>query len=131
MSIRISGLLLAAALALTVTAAEAAEMDMDSANYMMPGCRDFIARSSREDLRFLHGYCLGLVTGFIIMGGGVSKSAAAAADAPGLCLKVPADVTLVKGIQVVIAYIDAHPARMNEGFHTLILEALRDAWPCK
>jgi hypothetical protein len=41
MSIRISGLLLGSALALTVTAASAAE-DPNSADYIMPYCRGSI-----------------------------------------------------------------------------------------
>jgi hypothetical protein len=50
-----SALLGAAALALTVTAA-AAENDIDSANYMMPGCWAFITRSLSTE-SFLAGRC--------------------------------------------------------------------------
>jgi hypothetical protein len=31
---------------------------------------------------------------------------------------------------VVIAYIEAHPQRMNDDFTELALEAMHDAWPC-
>jgi len=42
MSARIVESLFGAALALAVTAAASAEVAKNSANYMMPGCRDFL-----------------------------------------------------------------------------------------
>jgi hypothetical protein len=47
------------------------------------------------------------------------------------CLDVPDKVTINQASRVVIAYIEARPARMHEPFNELALEALRDAWPCK
>jgi hypothetical protein len=33
-------------------------------------------------------------------------------------------------VRVVVAYIEARPARVHEDFRNLALEALREAWPC-
>ena len=42
-----------------------------------------------------------------------------------------AEVTLGQMVRVIVAYIDARPARVHEDFRLLALEALVDAWPCK
>jgi hypothetical protein len=39
-------------------------------------------------------------------------------------------VTDSAGIRVVVQYIGERPARMNENFKILAIEALRAAWPC-
>jgi Rap1a immunity proteins len=39
-------------------------------------------------------------------------------------------MTLRQVVQIVISYIDARPERMNESFKKLVIEAIRDAWPC-
>jgi hypothetical protein len=115
------------ALALTVTAA-AAE-GMNSANDVMMGCRSYLNTFSAEPMK--EGHCLGFIEGIVSMGGSVGRSPAAAAAVPGLCLNPPAGSTVAQGVRVVVAYIDARPARMHEFFVTLALEALRTAWPCK
>jgi Rap1a immunity proteins len=40
-------------------------------------------------------------------------------------------VTYNQAIQIVTAYINARPQRMQERFIDLATEALHDAWPCK
>jgi hypothetical protein len=40
-------------------------------------------------------------------------------------------VTHDQVVRVVIAYIDARPARLNEDFMELATEAMVAAWPCK
>jgi Rap1a immunity proteins len=114
----VAGLFGAAALAVTVTAAPAAE-DVTSANFVLPHCRGFINRSIPNDPAALiaQGYCLGFIEG-VVYGGGKA-----------IC--VPRGVTTGQGFKVVIAYIEARPARMHEPFRGLALEALRDAWPCR
>jgi hypothetical protein len=47
------------------------------------------------------------------------------------CIDIPDGVTLGQEVKVVVAYIDARPARMHEPFTQLALEALRTAWPCR
>ena len=46
----------------------------------------------------------------------------------GLC--APAGMTSGQAYQVVVKYIDNHPAQQNEMFTELAWEALRKAWPC-
>ena len=48
-----------------------------------------------------------------------------------ICVDFPPGVTNSQKIKVVIAYIEARPARLHESFVDLALEALRAAWPCK
>jgi hypothetical protein len=43
----------------------------------------------------------------------------------------PQNVWREQRIRVVVAFIDARPARMHEDFRQLALEALMGAWPCK
>jgi hypothetical protein len=124
-----SGLLLGAALALTVTAASAE--DLISANGVLPGCRDLVneRHDANRDRVLIAGLCAGIIRGIVFM-----------APSPGLgpqdvwqdvCLNMPKGVTPTQQIRVVIAYIDARPARIHELFDWLAFEALRDAWPCK
>jgi hypothetical protein len=64
---------------------------------------------------------------------GVSLSAlpATRASAPALCLDIPYGPTIDQFVKVVVAYIEARPARMHEQFEGLTIEALRAAWPCR
>jgi hypothetical protein len=143
-------ILFGTALALTATAASAAEAaeDTRSANYMMPGCRGFVEKSSREDA-FKQGECTGIV--WTVASKGLdtyvallsalpadSDMAAFSKLAPFLvpllrqrCLAIPDEVTLGQIVRVVVAYIDARPAEMHADFVQLALEALRTAWPCR
>jgi Rap1a immunity proteins len=113
-----SALLGAAALALTATMAGAAEKDMSSANFTMRGCRDFLrpALPTNAIEAFDAGNCAGIVEGINF----VDEST---------CM--PKGVTAEQSVRVVVAYIDARPARMHESFKSLALEALRAAWPCR
>jgi Rap1a immunity proteins len=132
-----SALLLSAVLALTVTAAKAE--DATSANYLMPGCRGMLTQSSNATDPTKVGYCAGIVLGIASMGGLASFAWRAEGKVPLdrkaplalLCMDLPGGVTAGQEIRVVVAYIDARPARMHEDFRGLAIEALRAAWPCK
>jgi hypothetical protein len=102
---RIFGIMVAAAL--TINNAAAAEPDIYSANYTLPGCRE---RGSP----FKAGLCYGNINGlsFFLK-----------------CIPVP--VSNAQKALVVVAYIDARPERLHEDFRQLALEALQAAWPCK
>ena len=112
-----SRLMLAAACiaALPVTG-HAQDLDRDSANYVMKGCRAFLAKANRD--AFLRGVCAGTV-----------HAIAGIAWDSELCM--PTAVTVEQEIQVVVAYIDARPDRLHQDFRNLTLEALKEAWPCK
>jgi Rap1a immunity proteins len=125
-----SALLAAAALALTVTAASAAE-DTLSANHMLPACRAFMDQRSADN--FLEqGICAGIVLG-IGFAAGTLRNVSPLQDnvRRRTCVNVPDMATPEQAVRVVIAYIEARPARMHESLYVLALEALRDAWPCK
>jgi hypothetical protein len=92
------------------------QKDIYSANYVMPGCRDFIRAGTAN--AHLRGYCVDLVIG-------VARDA----YAPGICL--PQEVTDEQIVRVVVQYIDSQPARLQEDFVVLATEALRKAWPCQ
>jgi hypothetical protein len=145
----------AAALALTVMAAPAAERDINSANFVMQGCRKLVDDTPVRDAVSL--YCSGVVGGIAYMGFMVWAAEQAVRSrtttpalppdlfppAPGsdamvaafmrreLCMDIPDGVATGQMVRVVVSYIDARPARMHEPFKGLALEALRAAWPCK
>jgi hypothetical protein len=115
-------LLGAAALALTATAAGAADDPNNSANLTLPLCRVSIDGTDLRTLKNANalagvGYCAGVVEGLAYAGSGVC--------AP------PSGYFNDQAIKIVVAYIDARPARLHEPFLKLAVEALRDAWPCK
>ena len=130
-SARITTSLFGAAFALTVTAAGA--QDTGSANYILPGCRDFLGLKQPETAS--QGFCAGMVAGISFVGKDLHRLRPAypsESDAvTGLyCLDIPEKVTLMQLVRGVIAYIEARPARMHEPFAGFALEALRTAWPC-
>jgi Rap1a immunity proteins len=92
-----------------------AQTDIYSADYIMPGCRDFIGAGT--DNAHLRGYCVDLVVG-------VARDA----YEPLICL--PREITDEQIVTVVVQYIDSQPARLHEDFVVLAIEALRKTWPC-
>jgi hypothetical protein len=111
------GVVLIAALTLSGGSAFAEIHESDSANYVMPGCRNYVSEDPRRGDIFKSGLCWGLISGLHY---GNSDS---------YCM--PAQVTQVQGVRVVVQYIDARPARMHEDFRKLAVEAMTAAWPCK
>jgi len=87
-----------------------------SADSVMVGCRAWLLSSTPLELSMRAGFCAGLVEGIGFAG-------------VGICF--PNGVTNGQIIRVVVKYIDDRPARLNEDFRALALEALRAAWPCK
>jgi hypothetical protein len=100
-----------------------AQRDQYSANDIMPGCRDAAAlitfsNPSNEYSDLAH-FCLGIIVGLSYLG---------RSDAT-IC--VPVGVTREQAVRLVVQYVDGQPARMNENFVPLAIEALQAAWPCK
>jgi Rap1a immunity proteins len=87
-----------------------AQKDIYSADYIMPGCRDFIRAGT--DNAHLRGYCVDLVIGL-----------AKDAYAPRICL--PREATDEQIVSVIVQFIDSQPARLHEDFVVLATEALR------
>ena len=92
-----------------------AQKDIYSADYLMPGCRDFIRAGTGNT--HLGGYCVDLVLG-------VARDA----YAPRICLS--REVTDEQIVKVVVQYIDSQPDRLHEYFVLLAMEALRKTWSC-
>jgi Rap1a immunity proteins len=133
--------LFGAVLALTVTAASAAET-AQRASFMLPHCKGAIAQ--RAPVGEWQALCVGVVRGIGFMGSMAKIYHTALKPLPkgklswpvnflreGLCLDVPDDVATGQFIAVIISYIEARPARMQDRFDVLALEALRTAWPCR
>jgi|SRR5262245_40180850 len=111
---------IAAAVALLAqqgSAAAQSGQNVNSANYVMPGCRDFVNGIERDLLRT--GLCAGIVRPMLSFG--PTKF--------GIC--PPNRVTFEQAVRVVIAYVDQRPARTHETFEFLAFEALEQAWPCR
>jgi len=106
-SLRLSGIILIAGL-MTTGPEAIAESNPNSANSIMPGCRT-------ADGNFQSGLCMGLISGLAVKGGSCP----------------PSGVTDGQKRLVIVAYIDARPARLQEDFRILALEAMKAAWPCK
>ncbi len=103
--------------------AAVAEPNQTSADYIMPGCRDAASLitfshtgESEEDVSRM-SFCMGVVVGLSFIG-----------QPYGIC--VPPGTTSQQATRVVVQYIDGQPARMNEDFNSLAVEALRATWPC-
>jgi hypothetical protein len=107
------GIVVVAALMLSGGAGFAA--DADSANTVMPGCREFINDKSTAK-PFEQGRCTGLINGLAYL---YDESCR------------PSAVTRGQIVRVVVQYIDARPARMHEDFRVLAMEAIKTAWPCQ
>ena len=103
-----------------------AEAFLNSANYVMRGCRAFLTYIDDPNALaapkwidgYLAGRCYGLIEGLI-------------SSREGVCVSNSGGVTGDQAIHVVVQYIDERPARLNEPFRPLALEALGKAWPCK
>jgi Rap1a immunity proteins len=106
------------------TSAQAQPITNDhSANYYLPGCRDF-ALQRFGDNPFLQGECVGILEGLSATASNldpffmVSRSCA------------PDNATLAQMAAVIVWWFDQRPERLHEDFRALALHALHDAWPC-
>ena len=100
-----------------------AQPDQYSANFIIPGCRQVAAlipfSNPSNDRSDLASFCLGIIVGLSYSGRSHGT----------ICM--PVGVTREQAVHVVVQYIDGQPARMNENFVPLAIEALQAAWPCK
>jgi Rap1a immunity proteins len=85
------------------------------AGFYLEGCKDFLAGKSD----FLSGRCVGAVEVIDDLGSGTK-------------LFCPPEATNnLERVRVIVAYIEARPERMKDGFGLLANEAMAKAWPCK
>jgi hypothetical protein len=100
-----------------------AQQDQYSGNSVMPDCREEAAlipfsNPSNEHNDLAH-FCLGIIVGLNYLGRSDGT----------IC--VPVGETRQQVVGAVVQYIDGQPARMNESFVPLAIEALQATWPCK
>jgi hypothetical protein len=90
-----------------------------------------------QDYPFFQGMCAGTVDAIAFMGKLMYHSLIALPLPENdfrrlkMCMDAPNGVTIGQEVKVVVAYIDARPARLHEPFEQLALQALLTAWPCK
>jgi hypothetical protein len=106
-------LMIIAIAASTLAPTLAADNNAGSADWAMPGCRNFIKENLVD--RFRQGVCVGTIRAIV-------------KTDPQVC--PPQGSTGGQGARIVAEYIDAIPTRMQEDFEKLAQEALRKAWPC-
>ena len=93
-----------------------AQSGRNSANTIMPGCREVVAENYTIQNAANPAFCMGLLVGL-------------ASGDPMIC--IPKEVTYRQAVRVVVQYIDQRPARMHEDFLSLAAEILSATWPCK
>lgn len=115
--LRFATVLLAVLPAIHSQFAQAQSDDVASANYVMPGCRGFMERETRNT--HVEGTCNGIVRAMFFFG----------STNLGFC--PPKGATVGQAVRVIIAYVDQRPAQMHLPFEVLALRALTGSWPCK
>src|SRR5215470_17538972 len=103
-----------ALMALTITAASAAEKDVGSANFFIPYCR----LASKEALAsaadaFFQGQCFGMVRA-------IRVTAEAMRTQQALCTDIPGNVTLQQLVNTVVRYARHTPTRPKRGLSHLL-----------
>jgi hypothetical protein len=94
-----------------------------SANSAFLGCKAFVEnRATSTRLVNTAGFCAGVVHGLAYVGEILP---------PEYQSCVPSTSTARQLARVIISYIEARPERMHEDFRMLVLQAFRNAWPCK
>jgi Rap1a immunity proteins len=93
-----------------------------SANYYLPGCREFASPHPILSDQLNQGECIGIIEALRQMSWLMPPTFQSCA---------PDGVTNLQLAVVVVRWLDQHPQRWNENFQYLTLEALREAWPCK
>jgi hypothetical protein len=105
---------------MSVSGAATAQPEMNKATAVMPGCRAVISQDKRDP--FGIGRCVGLVEATMSLGSSLGG---------GLAFCFPEGVSSAQGVRIVVQYIEGRPARMQDNFVLLAVEAFRAAWPCK
>jgi hypothetical protein len=100
-----------AGILLLLISGEAMGREFGTANEMMPGCRAMLTHDQPNILR--QGECIGAVAAITHIDSAVCA---------------PKDSTVEQAIRIVVRYIDSQPARLQENFYDLAVEALRAAW---
>jgi hypothetical protein len=107
--------------ALATTDATGQSHDVASAEFNLPGCRNFLAAGGSPQRLWSAWMCVGKV---------LTLDAYSMFLAPPLracAVKLASTENLVRAL---VAHLDANPTRWQDSFSVLTLEALAEAWPC-
>ena len=96
--------------------AEIGPASAQTATFRIPGCRSFLNQDDLLRYDFSGGVCSGTVEALMSIGAIL-----------GICC--PPESTVYQGVRVIVQYVSS-PARMNDNFDALAIEARRKAWPC-
>jgi hypothetical protein len=75
------------------------------------------------DDAYKQGMCVGGVAGIMFLANAATKTTAHA-----IC--IPSTVSTAQSLTVVVRFLRNHPEKLNDAFASLVLDALREAWPC-
>jgi Rap1a immunity proteins len=106
-----------------------AETNEISANYKLPGCRDFIAIPGNPQLNRVLVQDSARLYRATLCGGEMDGIANTLQVMGQICW--PYGVTGAQIDAVVMNYIERIPERHHESFTVLAIEALKRAWPCR
>jgi hypothetical protein len=111
--------------ALVAQPIDAQQPDTNSANYLLPACKNFLVTGDSRPITsaFYQGVCVGTVDTLHLLIRILPETPFRSCP--------PNQVTTGQELRVIIAYIEARPQRMHENFRILAIEAMREAWPCK
>jgi hypothetical protein len=114
-------------LSLIAAGAASAQTEVESANYMLPGCRDYVrlinkTADPKTINAFAAGNCAGRIEGLLILRDDLL---------PDIRFCKPPSVTTGQATQMVVNWLEANPARWHENFVLLAHGVFKRAWPCK
>jgi hypothetical protein len=112
-----------AVMAVTITNSVKADETDNSANYYLPGCRDFVNKKYSNN-PFLQGECVGILAGLSVTASLLDPMLVVSRSC------TPDDATLNQIAAVIVRWFDQRPERWHEDFRASALLALHDAWPC-
>jgi hypothetical protein len=118
-----------AAVLLLCVLISSARAETNSANYKLPGCRDFIAISGNQQLQRALVQDSTRLYRAALCGGDIDGIADTLEVMGQVCW--PYGVTSGQIEAVVMNYIERIPERHHESFTVLAIEALKRAWPCR
>jgi hypothetical protein len=95
------------------------EEDFQSANFMLPHCRNL---HSQGRWGVWEGHCGGVIETLVWVGSLLP---------PDIRSCPPKSGKYTQADAVVLKYLEAHPERLHMDFKMLVSEALHEAWPCR
>jgi hypothetical protein len=120
----VKAIFFAIALCLSVSVSHAEDPDVVSGNFFLSICKDAFSPTRPESRLDVYGYgnCVGVLHTLLVVGPNLDVQRR-------FC--PPSNATTYDASRVSIAYLQANPQLLKEGFIELATDALKKAWPCK